>query len=83
MMLPVNMCPDPCVSESQQQHQSCCPNSEATPTVNIVASSDSSAVSVTTTVTPDVLDKEHVLPSLLSDEETELDHFLLDAVNWL
>ena len=36
-----------------------------------------------TTLTPEQLDKEPILPFLLKDEETELDAFLLDAVDWL
>lgn len=51
-MLPVAMCPDPCLSEDEKTDET-------------------------------VLDKEEVIPSLLKDEETEFDTFLLDAVQWL
>eukprot|EP00545_Synedropsis_sp_CCMP1620_P001008 CAMPEP_0119030786 /NCGR_PEP_ID=MMETSP1176-20130426/41207_1 /TAXON_ID=265551 /ORGANISM="Synedropsis recta cf, Strain CCMP1620" /LENGTH=313 /DNA_ID=CAMNT_0006987163 /DNA_START=105 /DNA_END=1046 /DNA_ORIENTATION=- len=59
MLLPVSLCPDPCLSGGGAMEK------------NLV---------VETTTAPE---KEPVLPSLLKDEETEFDAFLLDAVQWL
>lgn len=69
MMLPVSLCPDPCLS--RQESSSGDDESGAD-------SSDSD-----TTVEEEEEKKEVAIPSLLKDEETEFDAFLLDAVQWL
>ena len=70
MMLPVSMCPDPCLSTSTKKVKK--------DEVVVVGDDD-----VVVTMTKQQLDKEAVVPFLLKDEETEFDAFLLDAVQWL
>lgn len=67
MMLPVSLCPDPCLSKNNNESESSESGDES--------SSDSSSSSGS--------DEEVAIPSLLKDEETEFDAFLLDAVQWL
>jgi hypothetical protein len=70
MMLPVSMCPDPCLSISTKKEKK----------DEIVGDEGDDDV---VTLTKQQLDKEPVVPFLLKDEETEFDAFLLDAVQWL
>ena len=70
MMLPVSMCPDPCLSNSTKKVKK--------DDVAVVGDDDE-----VVTLTKQQLDKEPVVPFLLKDEETEFDAFLLDAVQWL
>ena len=72
MMLPVSMCPDPCLSTSTKKEKK----------DEIVVVGDEGDDDVVTLTRPQ-LDKEPVVPFLLKDEETEFDAFLLDAVQWL
>ena len=74
MMLPVSMCPDPCLSTATTRK-----NGKKEERV-VVGDDDDDDVIVTT---KQQLDKEPVIPFLLKDEETEFDAFLLDAVQWL
>mmetsp|Transcript_43109 Transcript_43109/g.48932 ORF Transcript_43109/g.48932 Transcript_43109/m.48932 type:complete len:104 (+) Transcript_43109:995-1306(+) len=70
MMLPVSMCPDPCLSLNI--------NSNSTESDKSEGGKEQMAGDCTK-----MFDKEQVIPSLLKDEVTEFDSFLLDAVQWL
>jgi len=70
MMLPASMCPDPCLSLE--------------PSNNTVSDEKTDEEEKTASPTTIASDKEQeVIPSLLKDEVTEFDNFLLDAVQWL
>ena len=105
MMLPVNLCPDLCLSTMNQEEEERKKtkmekekNENEARTMTLTTTTrvdeeeeeeeelekDSDVVFMSaTTLTPEQLDKEPILPFLLKDEETELDAFLLDAVDWL
>jgi hypothetical protein len=74
MMLPVSMCPDPCLSTTTRKN--------VKKDVLVVVGQDDDDDNVTMK-TKQQLDKEPVIPFLLKDEETDFDAFLLDAVQWL
>ena len=74
MMLPVSMCPDPCLSTTTSKN--------VKKDVLVVVGQDDDDDNVTMK-TKQQLDKEPVIPFLLKDEETDFDAFLLDAVQWL